>query len=367
MLQKKLSNDNIALLNSFNKKLKNTKNTKWSANLDDELHGLLAKIQSCNISHANESDLDYSMTVLNNKFNKLTLAPKNTKSDFVNKNPIETDPKNIKQSSINYILLGDESELDIDNVCKEVTLYSDHKDMEYNCDIESDFISQYPIDPTEFKRILEFKVDLRASLELINKILGEFMMIFDLDGTFLYVKSRNDRSGNSCTKPINPKYLNKHFRKRNYYVYPRPGAFEFLQFLLHEYKNVAIWTSMEERNAQPIIEHMVGEENMSLFKFIWYRSECQKNVKNGKWATEKPINKIINDKRINPQRLLKHTDVIIFEDNPQKVQLNDTNCVRIIPTFDATKVDNDDNFLFTLMDDIKKGNFNVNYMSKKVL
>jgi hypothetical protein len=348
MLQKKYPNSkmephNTDLLTSFNKKLKNVNanaNIKWSVSLDDELNELLTKIQSCNISKDKSSTNSNKFMILDEEIDKLTTKMQSCgidslENEYVTHRPSLVTHNNFLSRNIN------KKKLPKNNV-------------------EFDFLSQYPIDLTESKRIAEFKVDLTADLKLIIRKL----LVFDLDGTLFYNKSRSNRPGSHLIGNIDVKYLEGSFRERNYYVYPRKRLFEFLHFLLYEYKNAAVWTSMEERNAQPIIKRMVGEENMPLFKFIWYREECQKNIKTGKWATEKPINKIINDNRINPDRSLKHTDVMIYDDNPKKIQLNDPTTIRIIPTFDATKSDNDDDFLLTLMNDIKNGNFDVDYMAK---
>ena len=359
----KIDPPNMDLLNSFNKKLKNA---KWSVDLDDELNELLTKLQSCNISKNLSSDNE-----LNELANKMQLCNitgellSGGKTTGCNGPSGKTTGCSGPSGKLNNnfiistpVTINDKSNSDSNNNFFSYQKINKKKILKN--DTEFDFISQYPIDITESKRISEFKVDITADLKLIVRKL----LVFDLDGTFFYNKSRSKRPGSHLVGEINARYLEGSFRERNYYVYPRKGALEFLHFLLYEYKNSAIWTSMQEINAHPIIEHMVGKDGMSLFKFIWCRTECQKNIKDGKWAIEKPINKIINDKRINPDRSLKHTDVKIYDDNPKKIQLNDPNTIKIIPTFDATKSDNDDDFLFTLMNDIKNGNFDLDYMAK---
>jgi len=222
----------------------------------------------------------------------------------------------------------------------------------FNSNVESGRISQNPINLIKLHQP-----------QNSNPLLG-----FDLDGTFFYHISKKVRPDQ---RPIIiEKYLEGKFRRRNYFVYLRPGAKELLHYLVTEYKNVAIWTSMEERNAEPIIQCLVDSEDLSsLFKFVWYRSKCVEDpdgeVHNGIiYDRIKPVDKIINDKDVNPNQELTSENVIIFEDNPKKVRINNSNVVRIIPTFDATNPNNDDNFLPMLMDHIKHGIFNIDYMTQ---
>lgn len=219
--------------------------------------------------------------------------------------------------------------------------------------IESDFIYKFPIDPEELQRISQ----LKPKPKIIKPI--KPLLVFGLAGTFYYY-TRRDRYPQSNSSEIIPKYVPGKFRVRNYILYPRPGAIELLHYLIYDYKNVAIWSSAEYINAIPITQELVKSKEIdSLFKFIWCRTECATNRKKGITATTKPINKIINDKKINSNNKLKHSDVMIYEDDPEKVELNDKEYVRIIPTFDATNPNNDDNFLFELLNDIKSGNFNI--------
>lgn len=185
-------------------------------------------------------------------------------------------------------------------------------------------------------------------------------LIFDLDGTFLYKVSRYSAKKPNSVNTIDPVYpIN--FRARNYIIYMRPGAEELLAYLLFEYKNVAIWTSMQKQNAEPIIQKLFtlpliknklfklklgGENVLELFKFIWYRTDCVPDPDGDTYDVLKPTSKLNN------------SNFIIFEDNPKKIKGNSSEFIRIIPTFDATKNTDDNNeYLFELLDDIRSGNF----------
>ena len=166
------------------------------------------------------------------------------------------------------------------------------------------------------------------------------LLVFDIKD-FIYTISKKIRP---VLRPqIQPKYLDGNFRKRNYYVYVRPGAIKLLSYLVTEYKNVAIWTSMEERNAHPIIQHLLQIDDIeSVFKFVWYRSECMADPNGDTYDILKPTSKINSN----------DSSVIIFTPSLKTVRLNNPNTFRIIPPFDASSADNDDEFLFKMTNNI---------------
>lgn len=93
------------------------------------------------------------------------------------------------------------------------------------------------------------------------------LIVLDLNGAILDAakKIARDTSG----KPL--PYLTK---TRTKFVYLRPGAIAFLEWLL-EHFDVGIWTSCIERNAREIVNGAIPERLRTQFKFLFHRGQCE--------------------------------------------------------------------------------------------
>jgi len=91
--------------------------------------------------------------------------------------------------------------------------------------------------------------------------------VLDLNGTI--VQSSNRRlCYRGTTKPIPV-----HVRTRTKYVYLRPDAIWFLDWLTKQY-DVGIWTSCIEHNAREIVEGVIPPHIRARLKFVLDRSSC---------------------------------------------------------------------------------------------
>jgi hypothetical protein len=179
------------------------------------------------------------------------------------------------------------------------------------------------------------------------------LIVLELAGTLCW-NLRRDQKG---TYQIDEEYIQTQFRANNYLVYLRPGAEEILKYLVNDYGNVAIWTTMQEENAKAIIKKLGEKINIvdleSKFKFIWYRSKCQPDPENGVHATIKNVQQILDDPEINPHNLLSESDILIYDDNEKSQRYNPI--IPKVETFDVSKPN--DRFLYELLDRFKNGNF----------
>lgn len=93
------------------------------------------------------------------------------------------------------------------------------------------------------------------------------LIVLDLNGAILDAakKMARDDQGNPLA------FLAK---TRTKYIYLRPGAHEFLEWLV-EHFDVGIWTSCIERNAHDIVNAAIPGSIRSRFKFIYHRGQCE--------------------------------------------------------------------------------------------
>ena len=213
--------------------------------------------------------------------------------------------------------------------------------------------SQKDLTQLDFNKNIIYQHNLNQSNE--NYHSRKKLLVFDPSGIIFYKVHRRDFH---ISKQIAAKYKNGSFRKNNYRIYLRPGAIEFLHYLIHEYQgDIMIWTSMEEQTAYPIIRKLVGPYNMCAFKAIWYRPECDIDTEGEEYDVIKSIDKIIANPVINSDGQLDKSSIIIYDDNFRKIRCVDNNSRRLVPTFDATKWNNDDKFLFELIDELRNDKF----------
>jgi hypothetical protein len=142
-------------------------------------------------------------------------------------------------------------------------------------------------------------------------------------------------------------------RTSDHFICLRPGVKEFLNFLIEDYQNIAIWTSLEEKNAKAILgelgNHIGVDDIESKFKFIWYRSKCQPDPENGKYAVIKNVDQILSD----PDKKLDKSRIIIYDNSSKTVRHNQN--IREVRSFDVSKPG--DKYLYELLNDFRNGNF----------
>ena len=93
------------------------------------------------------------------------------------------------------------------------------------------------------------------------------LIVLDLNGAILDAAKKMARDADNRPLP----YLAK---TRTKFVYLRPGAIPFLEWLLDHF-DVGVWTSCIERNAREIVNAAIPERLWSRFKFVFHRGHCE--------------------------------------------------------------------------------------------
>lgn len=97
--------------------------------------------------------------------------------------------------------------------------------------------------------------------------MGRSLIVLDLNGAILDAAKKMARDTNN--QPL--RYLAK---TRTKYIYLRPGAISFLEWLL-EHFDVGVWTSCIEQNARDIVNAAIPYQLRSRFKFLFHRGHCE--------------------------------------------------------------------------------------------
>ena len=93
------------------------------------------------------------------------------------------------------------------------------------------------------------------------------LIVLDLNGAILDAAKKMARDADNRPLPCLAKTRTK-------FVYLRPGAIPFLEWLLDHF-DVGVWTSCIERNAREIVNAAIPERLWSRFKFVFHRGHCE--------------------------------------------------------------------------------------------
>lgn len=140
------------------------------------------------------------------------------------------------------------------------------------------------------------------------------------------------------------------------YIYPRPGAFELLKYLIEEHRNIAIWSTLDETFVRRILCAIIMQKNFRsdqnrtkateqldlMFRFIWGREHCRPQNENEKLTKKSKymmrIRDVLSNTKLNSDVSLSHSNIMLIEANQAKVQANPPNNIRLIPTFKSTEI-----------------------------
>lgn len=133
------------------------------------------------------------------------------------------------------------------------------------------------------------------------------------------------------------------------YVYPRPGAFELLKYLIEEYHNVAVWSTLDDVFAKKILCSIIMGKNFrsnqqrakavqsinKMFRFIWGRDHCRAQIDPTRPEKKKKyimrIIDVINSPEVNADNTLTHSNVLMVETNENKIRENPSYSRIVIP------------------------------------
>lgn len=144
--------------------------------------------------------------------------------------------------------------------------------------------------------------------------------------------------------------VNTHFT-----VFIHPAARAFLEFCF-QMADVGFWTSTTKRNAAPILEHLLTEEQKQKTVFRWYRDRTRLHPRFRKdsdilhYQTVKKLKDVWTCPTINAMRCYSAANTVICDDDPQKLEVNDpANVVICDKPFDARTRDTEEEEDFALI------------------
>jgi len=108
------------------------------------------------------------------------------------------------------------------------------------------------------------------------------LVIFDLNGTLCSTSFRSH--ANTRARAADGKARTK-------YYWLRTGVQSFLQGLLDNGYEVAVWTSCPARNAEPLALGVLGDELYAQVKFVFGRDQCTL-VRDGKYGSKKDLRRV---------------------------------------------------------------------------
>ncbi len=124
------------------------------------------------------------------------------------------------------------------------------------------------------------------------------LLILDIDETLLHSTYEDlKREPDFC------------FKER--LVYLRPHLKEFIKNCFENY-DVAVWTSAKADYAKFVLKKITGD--LSKFKFIWTRKNCQKILR---WNGFMNVESYIKD--LTKIQGYEQKDIIIIDDTPQNI------------------------------------------------
>lgn len=166
------------------------------------------------------------------------------------------------------------------------------------------------------------------------------IIILDIDGVLAYRKKKD---------------ILQEVAIGNKFIYPRIGVKDLIKSLFDKYQ-VAIFTSITKKNADPILEYIFTKEQYNNLLFKWYRNKTKEDktqLKDGeideeeedderkdKYRTVKLLIDIINDPIINYDGKLKLEDILMIDDSERKMRMNDKKNYIIINSDSTYNVSN---------------------------
>ncbi|KAI8912682.1 NLI interacting factor [Gorgonomyces haynaldii] len=156
------------------------------------------------------------------------------------------------------------------------------------------------------------------------------LVVLDLNGTLLCrIRKGGDRKllSKNPFKPEKPDHSISGTK-----IYLRPNCRKFLGELFGmDHVQVAVWTSMQQQNADPLVEFVFGKYRDRLL-FVWYRPQCDGAPldQQAKGKVRKPLGKIWD-----VYSEYNHKNTILVDDSKSKALDNPKN-LYLVPEFELT-------------------------------
>ena len=124
-----------------------------------------------------------------------------------------------------------------------------------------------------------------------------------------------------------------------YIVVIRPDVRSFLS-KCYSFGKVGFWSSTNQINAEPILKHILTEEQFEGALFKWYRPKTRPDPETSKFATMKVLDDLYASKIVSSYDF---ANTVICDDEQTKLRKNPVeNCV-IFPSFNPNTTNNEQN------------------------
>jgi TFIIF-interacting CTD phosphatase-like protein len=128
---------------------------------------------------------------------------------------------------------------------------------------------------------------------------------------------------------------------RDYNIWKRPHLNEFLEFCFENFQ-VSIWSSMQQKNAIPIINEIFTKDQTRNLEFIFYKDQCDEIKPHPNPNVNKPSlwkKDLLKIWKSFPQFSVENT--LIIDDCKYKMLGNPKKCVIIPTVFDKKDLETD--------------------------
>lgn len=170
------------------------------------------------------------------------------------------------------------------------------------------------------------------------------LLALDINGILCYKHFIKDKS------PINNVSNSEELAVGGFVVFLRPHARHFLSFCFDNY-DIGFYSSTTRKNAQPILDVLLTDDQKKKVKFYWYRDrtrldpDWKKKPDIKQYDTVKLIQDILDCPTINESRNYNAENVFLIDDSMKKTRFNDPKNVFIVKTFNPCDENEDEELL----------------------
>lgn len=165
------------------------------------------------------------------------------------------------------------------------------------------------------------------------------LIILDISGV-LCGKDKSVKNKRIKNKKVYTQKFGNCYGTRNYNVYIRPYATEFILQLLKRY-DVGIYSSTTTRNISSIFSMILTKCERERLKFIWCRNNCRldpdygkdKDIRIASFDTIKDLSLIVSHPVINAKRKYTMDNILAIDDSSLKLRFNKKEMYIIVEPF----------------------------------
>ena len=180
-------------------------------------------------------------------------------------------------------------------------------------------------------------------------------IILDIDETLVHSEIQSNNFIDTSKNIYN--YIKLELLKMEYYVYLRPGLYQFLEYCFKNF-NVGFWTAGNTIYCNEVLKAILNPEQFELSSIIISRKnnhyiDLKKNIIYPNITNNeniiKPLEMLLNDDNLSS--IFNKSNTFIVDDNPNILSINPNNSILVEP-FDIEN--NEDYILIKLISKLEK-------------